>query len=169
MRFCRVWLISTPLFALNSIRKCLLILFWLLFGILQPKHMELTFLLWCVIIAMNIAYLAALISAAIIKIAAVILCAIMCISIFFILFKGKRTLRFKRISISSENSRCNLYNTINYISPTYYIKPYYSVTSGSRYSRWYRWCYFHNTINSSLHFACGYIEYLYYQVFINLS
>ncbi len=49
--------------------------------------MELTFLLWCVIIAMNIAYLAALIAAAIIKIAAVILCAIMCISIFFILFK----------------------------------------------------------------------------------
>ncbi|MBH5362026.1 hypothetical protein HUB90_02925 [Wolbachia endosymbiont of Kradibia gibbosae] len=37
---------------------------------------------------MDIAYLAALISAAIIKIAAVILCAIMCISVFFILFKG---------------------------------------------------------------------------------
>ncbi|MCE4150033.1 hypothetical protein LCQ43_05310 [Wolbachia endosymbiont of Drosophila melanogaster] len=37
---------------------------------------------------MNIAYLAALIAATIIKIAAVILCAIMCISIFFILFKG---------------------------------------------------------------------------------
>lgn len=39
-------------------------------------------------VIMNIAYLAALIAAAIIKIAAVILCAIMCISIFFILFKG---------------------------------------------------------------------------------
>lgn len=61
-------------------------------------------------VIMNIAYLAALIAAAIIKIAAVILCAIMCISIFFILFKGKRTLRFKRISISFENSRCNFYN-----------------------------------------------------------